>query len=362
MIFASPHIAVWLWMVPVAALFFVLSAKARARAMRNFARETVLPEIAGSFDEKKVRFRNFLMVLALLFMVLGLMRPQWGYQWQEIKRQGIDIMIALDTSNSMLAEDVKPNRLKRSKLAIKDLVKKLKGDRIGLIAFSGTAFLQCPLTLDYDGFLMSLDDVDVSTIPIGGTSLAKAIYKAIDSFEDRKDDQKILIIITDGEDLEGGLEKAIQQAKAKGVRIFCAGIGSAEGELIPYPDERGKQGFLKDENGNVVRTRLTESSLQQMAVGTGGMYVRATGAELGLDLMYQEELSKLQKQEFKSKMEKRYYERFQIPLAVAVFLLFLEPLIGDRKRKKVIGAPGYRGIGFSRRKKKERSAALSGKI
>jgi Ca-activated chloride channel homolog len=359
--FASVHMAVWLWVVPVIAVFLMVSAKARARAMRNFAQEAALSEIAASFDARKRRLRDFLVLSAFLFMVLALMRPQWGFQWQEVKRQGIDIMIALDTSNSMLAEDVKPNRLERAKLAIKDLVKKLKGDRIGLIAFSGTAFLQCPMTLDYDGFLMSLYDLDTFTIPIGGTSLAKAIYKAIDSFDQTKKDQKILIVITDGEDLEGGLEKAIQQAKAKGVRIFCVGIGSPEGELIPIPDERGKQGFLRDEQGNVVRTKLNEAPLQKIAMETGGMYVRATGVEFGLDLMYQEELSKLQKEEFKAKMEKRYHERFQIPLAAAFFLLFLEPLIGDRKTRKFPRPSAARGGGFRIRKKKHRKRSQSAK-
>ena len=204
---------------------------------------------------------------------------------------------------------------------------------MGLVLFSGTAFLQCPLTVDYNGFLLSLDDADVSTIPVGGTSLSKAIYTAINSYEGAKDQEKVLIIITDGEDLEGGLDKAIERAKAVGVEIFCVGIGSTNGELVPVEDASGRITFLKDAAGELVRTRLVEDTLQKMAVETGGMYVHAMGAEFGLGIIYDQRLSKMEKQEFESKMEKRYNERFQIPLFFAIFLLLLEPLIGDRKRE-----------------------------
>ncbi len=332
--FGAPYMMVWFWTVLALIIFYVLAGRAREKALRRFAGDNILPEIAASYDTGKRKLRNIMMVFAVLFLVTALVRPQWGFQWQEVKRRGIDILIALDTSNSMLAEDVLPSRLDRAKLGIKDLIKELKGDRMGLIVFSGTAFLQCPLTVDYDGFLLTLDDVDVDTIPVGGTSLSKAIYTAINSFEESqtKDQEKILIIITDGEDLEGGVEKAVERAKANGVTIFCVGIGTKEGELIPSFGKSGKFEFLKDAEGNVVKTKLDEERLQRIALETGGMYVRATGAEFGLDLIYKERLSKLQKQEFEARMEKRYHERFQIPLGIAIFLLFLEPLIGDRRR------------------------------
>jgi len=331
--FGAPYMAVWLWIVPGAIVFYIMAGRAREKVLRGFAKDNLHLEVSGSFDMRKRKIKNSMIIAAVFFMLLGLMRPQWGFQWQEVKRRGLDMLIALDTSNSMLAEDVLPNRLDRAKLAIKDLVKKLHGDRIGLIAFSGTAFLQCPLTVDYDGFLLSLDDVDADTIPVGGTSLSKAIYTAIGSYENNRNEEKILIIITDGEDLEGGVEGAIKKAMAAGVKVFCVGIGSTEGEIIPIRNEAGKMDFVKDPEGNVVRTRLVEEILQKIALEAGGIYVRATGAEFGLDLIYDEKLSKLEKQEFKSRMEKRYHERFQIPLALAVILLFFEPLIGDRKRE-----------------------------
>jgi Ca-activated chloride channel family protein len=332
--FGAPYMAIWLWLIPAMIFFYIVIGRAREKLLRKFASGNALKEISSSFDIRKRKVRNYMMIAAILFMTIALMRPQWGFSWQEVRQQGLDIIIALDTSNSMLAEDVLPSRLERAKLAIRDLVKKIHGDRIGLVVFAGTAFLQCPLTIDYNGFLLSLDDVDPDTIPIGGTSLAKAIYKSMDSYEGGKKEDKILIVITDGEDLEGGLDRAIQQARADNVKIFCVGIGSTEGELIPVPGEYGKSGFLKDKKGNVVRTRLTEGPLEQMAIETGGMYIHATGAEFGLDLMYEEKLSKLQKKEIKSRRERRYFERFQIPLIFAIFLLFLEPAIGDRKKEK----------------------------
>lgn len=332
--FGAPYMAVWLWMVPLLIFFFIVSRRAVEKKLKSIASDKVLAEITGSFDLKKRKIRNFLLVVSTGLLVVALMRPQWGFRWEEVRQKGLDIMIALDTSNSMLAEDVLPNRIERAKLAIMDLVEKLHGDRVGLVVFSGTAFLQCPLTIDYNGFLLTLDDVTVNSIPIGGTSISKAIYKAIESYESGEKDEKILIIITDGEDLEGGIDKAIQSAKANGVQISCVGIGTPEGELIPITDRNGKMSFLKDSKGDVVKTRLTERELQRMALETGGMYVRATGAQFGLDLIYEKRLSKLEKKDFKSKMEKRYHERFQYPLVLAFLLLLLEPVIGDRKSRR----------------------------
>ena len=334
--FGAPHMLAWLWVIPVISVFYILAGRARERAMRRFAGEALLSEISGSFSRQKRKIASSMIVISVILMLLALVRPQWGFQWQEVKRQGLDMLIALDTSNSMLAEDVLPNRIERAKLAIKDLVKKLYGDRVGLVVFSGTAFLQCPLTVDYNGFLLSLDDVDVDSIPVGGTSLSNAIYTAIGSYEGGKEKYKILIIITDGEDLEGGVDAAIERARQAGVKIFCLGMGSTKGEIIPLMGRNEKTGFLKDSEGNIVKTKLDEGLLQKIALDTGGMYVRSTGAESGLDLIYDEKLSKLEKQEFESKMEKRYNEKFQIPLGLAIFLLFCEPLIGDRRREKLL--------------------------
>jgi len=337
MMFGAPYMSVLLWIIPAMIVFYHFAARGRRKALEHFADDKVLPEILKTVDMRKRKIRTWMTGIAVSLVIVALMRPQWGFTWQEVKQRGIDILIALDTSKSMLAEDVLPNRLERSKLAIKDLVKKLHGDRVGLVTFSGTAFLQCPLTVDYDGFMLTLDDVDVFSIPVGGTSISSAIYEAIESYEEGgESEDKVLIIITDGEDLEGGIERAVQAAKAAGIKIFCVGIGSTEGELIPVKDEKGKTVFMKDREGNVVKTRLVEEALEEIAVQTGGMYVRSTGAEFGLDLIYEKELSKIEKKDFKSRMEKRYHERFQLPLVLAFLLLLAEPLIGDRKKGKTL--------------------------
>jgi len=333
--FGAPSMTVWLWLIPALIMFYRFAGKARDRTMKKFASGEALIEISRSVDIKKKTIKRRILIAAIFLIIFSLMRPQWGFKWREVKRQGLDILIALDTSKSMLAEDVLPNRLDRARLAIKDLMKKLHGDRVGLIVFSGKAFLQCPLTLDYSGFMLSLDDVDVDSIPMGGTSISSAIYTAMGSYEGGKKKHKILILITDGEDLEGGIEKAIEAAKADGIDIYCVGIGDPEGELIPMTDNTGKRVFMKDMDGNVVKTRLEENILQRMAIETGGIYVRATGAQFGLDIIYDERLSLLEKQEFETKMEKRYTERYQVPLCIALFLLLIEMVIGDRRRERI---------------------------
>jgi len=333
--FGAMYLAGILWIFPLAVFFYIWTGKQRSRAAELFAQKELLPEISKTFSARRRRIKNTFISAAILMILVAIIRPQWGFSWQEVKRQGLDILIALDTSNSMLAEDVLPNRLERSKLAIEDMVKKLKGDRVGLIAFSGTAFLQCPLTSDYSGFLLSLEDMAVDTIPVGGTSIANAIDTATQSYEGGEKKNKILIIITDGEDLEGGVEGATMAAKRDGITIFCVGIGTSSGELIPLKDTYGQMSFLKDSEGNVVKTRLDEESLQAIALETGGIYVRSSGVEFGLDLIYEKRLAGLEKEEFKSRMEKKYNERFQIPLWVALVLLLVEPLIGERKRREV---------------------------
>jgi len=332
--FAGSYYAYGFWVVLAVVIFFIWAYKNRKLTMRKFAEAKLLDEIASSVSFKKKVVRFTLIIAALCLGVLTLMRPQWGFQWQEVKRRGLDILIAIDTSKSMLATDVKPDRLERSELAVKDLVRKLKGDRIGLIAFAGTAFLQCPLTIDYNGFLLALNDLDVNTIPQGGTSISSAIKVALESFKEGGESKyKVLIIITDGEDHEGDPVKLAEEAKKRGIKIFCIGIGTVEGELIQLVDKNGKRTFLKDKEGNVVKTRLNEKILQEIALTTGGMYIRSSGAQFGLDLIYDERLSKMEKRDIKAQQNKLYYERFQIPLVLALILLLIEPFIGDKKRQ-----------------------------
>ena len=243
-------------------------------------------------------------------------------------------MIAVDTSNSMLAEDVSPNRLERAKLAIKDFVGYLQGDRIGLIAFAGEAFLQCPLTVDYGGFLLAVDSLKPGIIPRGGTSISKAIKEAINSYQSGMKKHKALILITDGEDHEGDAEKAAREAEKEGIKIYCIGIGTPDGELISVTDEKGNKTFLKDNQGNVIKTRLDESTLQKIALATGGIYVRSGATAFGLDMIYKEKISKMEKREFESKLARQFVDRFQIFLLPAFILLLAEILISERRKKQ----------------------------
>lgn len=329
--FANGHAVYLFWLIIVLAGFFFWVNSLRKRTLEAFADKSLLAVLIASFDIHKYRLKQTLIIIVLIFSVFVLMRPQWGFKWQEIKRKGLDILIAVDVSKSMLAEDIKPNRLERTKLSLIDFIKHLKGDRIGLIAFSGSAFVQCPLTIDYNGFLLSVQSLDTNTIPRPGTSIFSAIRQAIDSYEGGLKKYKVLIIITDGEDHEGGSVKAVEAAQKEGIKIFCIGIGTNEGELIPVSDESGNRVFLKDKSGAVIKSRLDEAALQKIALATGGSYVRAGAKEFGLDLIYKEKLSQMEKRELETKMAKQYEERFQIPLAIALLLLAGEFLISERK-------------------------------
>lgn len=313
-------------------LFFFWAMRRRKALLFRFADKKLLNDISRSFSIGRKFFKMGLVSLAVFLAVFSLARPQWGFEWQEVKRSGLDIFIAMDVSKSMLAKDVKPNRLERSKLAVKDLVRGLSGDRIGLIAFAGSAFVQCPLTIDYNGFLLALDDLSVGTIPRGGTVIAAAIREAVTSFQGAEKKYKVLILITDGEELEGSAVQAAGDAAKDGIRIYCVGVGTQEGELIPVLNESGERVYLTDQSGNAVKTKLSEDILKQIAISTGGNYIRATQAEFGLTLLYDKSISKLEKRDVESKMKKHYEERFQIFLAIAVFLLLLEPVIPERRR------------------------------
>lgn len=316
-------------------IFYLWAMRRRKILLKRFADKNLIAQIAPSASVRRKVIKIVLVMTAVFLSLLALARPQWGFEWEEVKRSGLDMLIAIDVSKSMLAKDVKPNRLERSKFAVKDLIKKLNGDRIGLIAFAGTAFLQCPLTIDYNGFLLTLDDLSTNTIPRGGTSITSAINEAMNVFKTGDKKYKVLVIITDGEDFEGDALKAAQEASRLGVKIYCIGVGSSEGELIPQVDEYGQTGYLADRGGRIVKTKLNEDILKQIAISTGGNYVRATQGEFGLTLLYDKSISKLEKYDIESKMKKHYHERFQIFLAFALALLFIDPLISERKRVPV---------------------------
>ena len=329
--FAQPYFMLFIFTAISLVLFYVWAFKMRKKTWERFAQEGLLKELLAGVDPDRQRLKAILLVLGMLLCFLALMRPQWGFEWQEMKRKGLDIIIALDTSKSMLAGDIKPSRLERAKLAIGDFAQDIKGDRMGLIAFAGSAFLECPLTIDYGGFLLSLKNIDVNTIPRPGTSISGAIKEAMRSFSAGDGNNKVLIIITDGEDHEGDPLKLAGEAKKAGIIICCIGIGTKEGELIFVEQESGAKEFLKDAEGNAVKSSLNEEVLQKIALAASGTYIRSTNTDFGLDLLYNGRLSKMEKREFEGKMSKVYDERFQIPLFIGLCFILLELLISDRK-------------------------------
>jgi len=332
--FAQPTVLYWLWALVALAAFFVWAQRFRQKRIQRFVEKNLADEILIDYHPARLRLKSILLLFVFMFAILALARPQWGFEWQPVKREALDILIAIDTSKSMLTQDIKPNRLERAKLAVRDLLKKAVGDRIGIIAFAGDAFLVCPLTVDYNGVFLTLDDLDANTIGRGGTNIRAAIDVALKEYRDVPSQFKVLVILTDGENLEGDCMAAARAAGQQGIRIYTIGLGTREGELIQVEDVFGQKEFLKDEQGNFVKSRLNENLLQKLALNTNGVYVRASGAESGLDMVYERELSRLEKREIESKMEKKYYERFQHPLALALIFLLVETCLTVTKTKK----------------------------
>jgi Ca-activated chloride channel family protein len=325
----------WLWLlllVPLVAWFLVHAFRRRKAALEAFAEARLLDRIAPGHDSPRRRASAAALVAALAFGLVALAGPKWGFHWEEVRREGIDLMIAIDTSRSMLASDVRPNRLERAKLAVQDLIRQLEGDRVGLIAFAGSAFVQCPLTHDYQAFGESLRAIDVGIIPRGGTSIGEAVRSGVAAFEGREGRHAALVVITDGENHDGDIGAAAQEALAAGIRVYTVGIGTREGELIEVEVD-GRRTFLKDRQGQVVKSRLDEETLRTLATTTGGAYLYAQGPSLGLDELYDDYIAKMEKREIETSMKRRFQERFQIPLLLAFLLLAAEPVFRTGRRR-----------------------------
>ncbi|MBF0532728.1 MAG: VWA domain-containing protein [Candidatus Omnitrophica bacterium] len=325
--FAEPQILNFLFFLIPLVYFLFWARQRRAKRLSQFVDTPLWPAVAPLAAKRKEGRRAIWILSVYALGVIAWARPQWGFEWQEVKREGVDILLAVDVSKSMLTADVRPNRLERTKLAIRDVLKKLHGDRVGLIAFAGDAFLVCPLTADYSGFLLNLDDLSPDSVPRGGTDISAAIQEAVRVESKTQSKYKVLVIATDGDDLEGDALAAARKAKEKGIAIYCVGIGTAEGDLIQVTDDQGAKSFLKDGNENFIKSRLNENLLQKIALETGGVYARMGGAQSGIEQIYDQYLSKQEKTESDQRMEKIYFERFQIPLLLAFALLIGESLI-----------------------------------
>ena len=309
-------------------LLFRFLRKKRLLALEKFASGQLIGRLTKNVSKTRRRYKNALLLLAVFLLFAALARPQYGFEWVDVKRKGIDLLFALDTSKSMLAEDIKPNRLKRAHFAILDFVQRLDGDRVGLLPFAGSSFLMCPLTMDYEAFEQSLSAITTDIIPRGGTNI-EGVIEAASTILTNGANHKILIILTDGENLEGDAIAAAEKYAQEGLTIYTVGVGTSSGELIPVP---GGKGFIKDSTGKYVTSKLDESTLSKIAELTGGMYAPLGGAGEGLDTIYQQKLSLIPKEELAERRHKIPIDRFEWPLAGALVLLVIELLLGERKK------------------------------
>lgn len=351
--FAEP-----LWFVAggtvVVLLIFLFKTMQQRRQLElaRFASSHLLGKLCANVSGRRRTVKKMLLLMAIACCFAALARPQVGVKWVEVKRKGIDILFALDTSKSMLAEDVRPNRLQRAKYGILDFVGQLEGDRVGLLPFAGSAFLMCPMTIDYSAFASSLEAVDTAIIPKGGTDLASAIKEA-EAVLSNDANHKILVLITDGENLQGDAMVAARAAAEKGMTIYTVGVGTSEGELIPF-SRNGKTGFVKDASGKFITSQLDENSLTKIAEITSGLYVPLGVSGDGLQTIYQEKLSLIPKEELAEKRHQVPLERFVWPLAVAIVLLSIDFLVGGRKSKRSLRLPFVKTAG----RRQQKSAAL----
>lgn len=329
MIFAEPKYLMLLLLIPV---FFVIQAlvlKFRAKRLRRFGDQALVEKLMPSYSKAKVWLRLSLFAIAFFFFILGIARPQMGAILKEHKTRGAEVMVVLDVSNSMLAQDYSPNRLERAKLAISRMVDKLRDDRIGLIVFAGNSFVQLPITTDYVSAKMFLSSISTESVPIQGTAMGEAISTALRSFSAQSDKSRAIIVITDGENHEDDPVAAARQAAELGVRVFTIGVGSPQGTMIPMGDGQ----YLEDREGNPVVTRLDDKVLQDVAEAGKGLYVHAGNREFGLDPII-EEISRMDDEEYNSIVFEEYDELYMYFLAVAFFFLVLEMLIGDRRSRR----------------------------
>ena len=329
----SPVYLNFLLLVPALVMFYIVVAAGKKRNLEVFGEKAIVEKLSLSKSAAKERAGRILLVVALGFLILALARPQIGTRLTMAKRHGVDVLIAIDTSLSMMAQDIKPSRIEKAKFEVASLIDKLKGDRIGILTFAGNSFVQCPLTLDYSAAKMFLSIIEPGMMPKPGTAVGDAIKTALGSFVKKQRKYKVLILLTDGEDHEIDPVKAAKEAKKEGVIIYAIGIGTKKGEPIPLMDASGNvMGYKKDRNGEVVMSRLDEESLRRITLITDGKYYHATASEFELDKIY-DEINRMEKKELSNRLFTQYEDRYQYFLGIALILLCVEFMLGDRKRR-----------------------------
>jgi Ca-activated chloride channel family protein len=329
--FAHPEFLNGLYLVPVIIIAFWFFFRNKIKLIDKFADRKLQSVLLPVYSKGKSILQFGIIIISIIFLLIAAADPQVGTRIENVKQTGIDIYLLMDVSLSMQAQDIKPSRLEKAKFEISNLIQKLEGDRIGLIVFAGEPFIQFPLTTDYSAANLFLSAADVSTVPEQGTAIAAAINLANKSFDYSSKTEKAIVIFTDGEDHEGNLQDAINDAKKNNILIYAIGLGSPDGVPIPVYNQQGQQtGFKKDQDGNVVLTKLDEVTLKDIAVQSGGKYYRGANDRDELGMIYKE-LSALKKTEFGEKKVTDYEDRFYYFLVPAIILLILEAFMSERK-------------------------------
>jgi Ca-activated chloride channel family protein len=331
--FANPDILYLLLLLPVMAFLGIMNNIRRKKALFRLGNPDLVNGLMPELSALRPNLKMLLEMAAFLLLIIVVARPQFGSKLEEVKKEGVEVIIALDVSNSMLAEDIQPNRLERAKQALTRLIDNLENDKIGLIVFAGDAYTQIPVTTDYISAKMFLSAITPDMVPRQGTSIASAIELASKSFSPGEDKSKAIIVITDGENHLADPVSAAAAAAEAGVVVHTIGIGSADGVPIQMT-VNGRQDYLKDSDGSTVITKLDEDVLQRIAMAGGGSYVRASNSNLGLEEVYGE-IRKMKQQEMESVMYTEYNDQFQIFAALALLLLFADSLIMNRKNRKL---------------------------
>ena len=318
----------FLWFIPILVAFYIYAYRRKKVIISKFSEVETFQKLIPPLSLFKTVLKPALIILVFSLLCFTLTGPKWGYNWEDVKRSGIDIVVAVDVSKSMLSEDIKPNRLERAKREILDLIQMLQGDRIAIVAFAGVSFLECPLTLDYSAAALFLDAIDTEIIPVQGTNLGHAMETSIKAFGTRKNQSKAIILITDGEDHDEKAVEIARFAKKQGVKIYTIGVGASDG--APIPNEDG--GFKKDSSGKVIVSKLNEKLLKELALETGAAYVRSVSGDMDLEEIYLKEIkATMEGADLQTSRRKIWEERFQIFLLIALFLLVLEFFLTTKK-------------------------------
>ncbi len=319
-------------LLPILLAVYIYFRHLRKKALARYGNPEILAPLMPNVSRSRPVLKLSILLLALAFMIVGLARPQFGAKLQKTKRQGVEIIIALDVSNSMMSEDIQPNRLERAKRAISRLTERLSNDKIGLIVFAGDAYVQIPITTDYNSAKMFLSAINTSVVPKQGTAIGAAINLASSSFSPQTETSKAIVVITDGENHEDDAIGSAKTANENGIVVHAIGMGLPQGGPIPVYSGGGQKDFMRDREGNVIITRLDEKMLQDIALSGSGTYVRANNTEVGINKIF-DEVSKMEKTELETRTYSDYNDQFIYFYIVALVLLAIEFLIMERKNK-----------------------------